>query len=184
MISCLIIFFFKDYIIRQFFISKIEYVDYDEYILTQYENGKKKQITYVGADFMIRREYDKNEELTDCTYEYYFDKSLQIQDDNEIENVDKIGVVDVRPCNVNNDYLMKLLKSDKKFIYKGTKILDNRKCYVLEFEFNGVNMVIYLDKELLFTLRKEIYENDRKSIHNYKLDLELKEKDIFKKYIK
>ena len=50
-IILLIIFLSKDFIIRKYFISKLENVDYDEYILELSINGKPSAIYYYTPEY-------------------------------------------------------------------------------------------------------------------------------------
>lgn len=186
-IICLMLFLFRDYIIKYYFISKIEYVDYDEYILIDYLNGKKNKATYVGADSMVVLGYNEKEEV-ECVWTYDYNKKMFYQYNLKTGNVDKNANNEDRLMNLNNEYLIKLLKSNTKFNYKGIKEIDGSKCYVLEFVLVKENIVtIYLDKELLYTLNfdEQFFSSakDKNLIHKYELDLELKHKDLFKDYI-
>lgn len=184
-IICLSLFIFRDFIIRQYFISKIEYVDYDEYILIDYLNGKKNKASYVGADFMIVLEYDlEGKEIENVTV-YDYNKMTEHQQNLSTDEADRKANNENRPMNLNNDCLLELLKSNAKFKYKSIETVDNRKCYKLEFEDEEYDRVIYLNKELLFIEKIEEYsKNDKnKVIYTYELDLELKNKDLFKEYI-
>lgn len=186
-IICLSLFIFRNSIIRQYFISKIEYVDYDEYILIDYLNGKKNKASYVGADFMVVLGYNEKEEVEHIV-EYDYNKMLQHQYNVLEDGGDKDGNNGDRPLNLNNEHILDLLKSKLKFNYKGIKKLESREAYVLELVASKENRIImYLDKELLYVLKSEekfLNTNEDKNIlHDYKLDLELKHKDLFKEYI-
>lgn len=186
-IICLSLFIFRNSIIRQYFISKIEYVDYDEYILIDYLNGKKNKASYVGADFMVVLGYNEKEEV-EYIWKYDYDKRLKHQYNSLEDDGDKDGNNENRPQNLNNEHILDLLKSKLKFNYKGIKKLESREAYVLELVASKENRIImYLDKELLYVLKSEekfLNTNEDKNIlHDYKLDLELKHKDLFKEYI-
>lgn len=186
-IICLSLFIFRDFIIRQYFISKIEYVDYDEYILIDYLNGKKNKASYVGADSMVVLEYDLDENI-ECVFTYDYDKRTRYEYNLEEYDINKDGNNGNRPINLNNEHLLDLLKSKSKFNYKGIKNLKSREAYVLELIPSKENRIImYLDKELLYVLKSEekfLNTNEDKNIlHDYELDLELKHKNLFEEYI-
>ena len=161
LLAFLIVFLTKDLVVRHDFMTKVQLVDYEDYILTMSCNNKKVATYYYTSDFVAERTYDKNGEL---------EKSITIQD--YIKNEKKYDL--------NN------------FKYKGTESLNNRECYVLEFESKetGTITTIYLDKKLYYTARIDTYmpfieENaegtiDKHIIKDYTLDLNLKEKDLFK----
>lgn len=187
-IICLSLFIFRDFIIRQYFISKIEYVDYDEYILIDYLNGKKNKASYVGADFMIVLEYDLENEVVENVTAYNYNKMTEHQYNLLEHSGDKAGNNEDRPLNLNNERLLGLLRSRVKLKYDEINDIDGRECYVLKFKFKKDNFVIiYLDKKLLYTYKvEEVFINDNKrqtEIYNYELDLELKHKDLFEEYI-
>lgn len=186
-IICLSLFIFRDFIIRQYFISKIEYVDYDEYILIDYLNGKKNKASYVGADFMIVLGYNEKEEV-ECVWIYDYDKKVKCEYNLATDESDRTSNNENRPMNLNNEQLLVLLKSKAKFKFKGIDKITNRECYILKFMLSEENIVtIYLDKELLYIVKYK--ENniqgykDKNIINDYELDLELKHKDLFKEYI-
>lgn len=186
-IICLSLFIFRNSIIRQYFISKIEYVDYDEYILIDYLNDKKNKASYVGADFMVVLGYNEKEEVEHIV-EYDYNKMLQHQYNVLEDGGDKDGNNGDRPLNLNNEQLLVLLKSKKRLSYKGIEKVIGRDVYVLKFDFKQNNVItIYLDKDLLYTVRyEEKYakqNTDSNIINDYELDLELKHKDLFKEYI-
>ncbi len=186
-IICLSLFIFRNSIIRQYFISKIEYVDYDEYILIDYLNGKKNKASYVGADFMVVLGYNEKEEV-EYIWKYDYNKMLQHQN-NLVDNItDKNANNGDRPINLNNERLLGLLRSRTKLEYKGINNIDSRECYTLKFEFEKENfIVIYLDKELLYTNQvEEVFNEGNESkteVYNYELDLKLKHNDLFEEYI-
>lgn len=188
-IICLSLFIFRDFIIRQYFISKIEYVDYDEYILIDYLNGKKNKASYVGANFMIVLEYDLEGEEVEGITKYDYSKRIQYQYNLLTDKQKQKGNNEDRPINLNNERLLGLLNKLKvKLKFKFIDNIDGRECYVLKFEFKKNNFIIvYLDKKLLYTYKvEEVFINDNKSqteIYNYELDLELKHKDLFEEYI-
>lgn len=178
-ILSLIILFGKDFIIRQYFIYKIENVDYDEYILTTSLNGKKLDISYYSGDIHIFRTYDNDEILENIIKIYDYDKNISYEyniiNRTYIKNKSNFSKIE----NMNNFNLLSLLKNEeekRKFIYKGIKQINDRECYVLFFEKNKNDYnIIYLDKELLYTIREE----DNYSTLNYDLDFNLKEKYLF-----
>lgn len=182
-IICLSLFIFRDFIIRQYFISKIEYVDYDEYILIDYLNGKKNKASYVGADFKIVIGYDENEEIENIV-KYDYDKMFQYQY-NFLENgFDKMANNEDRPINVNNEFLLELLRDNRKFKFMGNIDTNNQKYYVLNFTFEKDNIVtVYVDKELLYTVKTKERYIDKEIFHSYELDLDLKNKKLFMDYI-
>lgn len=183
----LIIFFCKDFIIRQYFIAKIENVDYDEYILTTSYNGKKSDINYYFDDVRMFREYNENEKLENIITVYDYKKGMTYEYDivNNTTSKDKNNFT--RTININNSDLLLLLKNayeNRKFLYKGVENINNRYCYVLFFEKDTDKYTtIYLDMELFYTVREEIYDNnaleDKHKIFDYDLDLTLKQKDLF-----
>lgn len=191
----LIIFFSKDFIIRQYFISKIENIDYKEYILTASSNNKKIAIYYYTSDTMYRRTYNDNEELNDDISILDYAKSIEYTYDINNHTTSPTNNINFsRDFNVNNDNLLEFLRNtteQTKFTYKGSETINNRDCYVFEFErFDESTYTIYLDKELLYTVRVQLYNpnfddlhdnsNNKYIIHNYTLDLDLKDKDLFK----
>lgn len=192
-IICLITFFSKDFIIRQYFIAKIENVDYDEYILTTSYNGKKKEIAYYTDDFCILRYYDESENLENKVTVYDYNKGMEyhynfLLSDTEVS---KAYSNYVKPRNINSDNILMCLKNDehnqRKFMYKGIGVINNRECYILKFEdVNKSEFTLYLDKKILYTVRKYTYDimTNTNVVIDYDLDLELKEKNIFKDYIK
>ncbi len=187
LIICLSLLIFHNFLIRQYFISKIEYVDYDEYILLDYLNGKKNKASYVGADFMIVIGYNAEEKI-ECVWTYDYDKRIEYQYNMQEDDLKKVGNNEDRPINLNNGQLTALLKNNTKFKLIGTDEINNRSCYILEFKTSEASVIaIYLDKELLYTVKyveKFIGERKEKNIINdYELDLELKHRDIFKEYI-
>ena len=199
LLAFLIVFLTKDFVVRHDFITKVQLVDYEDYILTMSCNNKKVATYYYTSDFVAERTYDENGEL---------EKSITIQDyikntnyKYNLETNETFTTTNnsntTRPANINNDILLNFLKNQnkyntQKFKYKGTESLNNRECYVLEFESkeNGTITTIYLDKELYYTARIDTYmpfiENnaegtmDKHIIKDYTLDLNLKEKDLFK----
>lgn len=178
-ILSVIIFFSKDFIIRQYFIYKIENVDYDEYILSCTYNGRKYEISYYSNDIRIFRTYDDNEKIDDIITVYDYKKSIAY----EYDIINKVLVKDknnfTRTVNLNNFNLLSLLKNEhetRKFLYKGIQKINNRECYVLFFEKYSNNFtVIYLDKELLYTVKEE----DNNGVFEYAFDLNLKDKSLF-----
>lgn len=187
-IICLSLFIFRDFIIRQYFISKIEYVDYDEYILIDYLNGKKNKASYVGADFMIVLDYDLNGEKVEIVSITDYDKILQHQYNLLTDETDITANNENRPMNLNNDRLLELLKSNAKFKVKSLEKTNNINCYILEFKPEKKHIItMYLDKINLYTVKynEEFLDcnKDKNLVHNYELDLELKHKDLFEEYI-
>lgn len=178
-ILSLIILFGKDFIIRQYFIYKIENVDYDEYILTTSLNGKKFDISYYSGDIHIFRKYDKNGNLNNVMKIYDYDKNISyeynITNKTYIKNKSNFCEIE----NMNNFNLLSLLKNEeekRKFIYKGIEQINNRECYILLFEKDKEDYkIIYLDKELLYTIREE----DNYLTLDYDLDFNLQEKYLF-----
>lgn len=179
-IICLSLLISHNFLIRQYFISKIEYVNYDEYILIDYLNGKRNKASYVGADFMIVLDYDADGEDVEIVSINDYDKMVQHQYNLLEDGGNKGGNNGDRPLNLNNNYLLELLKSKTKFKYKLIG-----KCYKLEFKDEEYNRTIYLNREFLFIEMIEEYsKNDNnKVIYTYELDLKLKNKDLFKEYI-
>lgn len=187
-IICLILFIFRNSIIRQYFISKIEYVDYDEYILIDYLNGKKNKASYVGADFMVVLEYDLEGEKVENVTIYDYDKMTEHQQNFATEENDRKANNENRPISLNNDYLLELLHSKAKFKFGFIKEIHSTNSYAFEFRPTREHIItMYLDKELLYTVEyvEEFLDTnkDKTMIHNYELDLELKHKDLFKEYI-
>lgn len=198
-IVLLIIFLSKDYIIRKYFIWKLENVDYDEYILEISLNNKKSAIHYYTPEFVMERAYNDSGELDNCIITKDYIKDMEHYyyiDTNEIFYTygnTKFS----KPSNVNNKTLLNFLKNENEyskisFKYHGIKLLNNQKCYVLEFNDKQQNItIIYLDKELLYTKIIDIYLIDfqEKSFKNstvkkhiiceYILDLNLKQKSLF-----
>lgn len=187
-IICLSLFIFRDFIIRQYFISKIEYVDYDEYILIDYLNGKKNKASYVGADFMTVLEYDlEGKEIENVTV-YDYNKMTEHQQNLSTDEADRKANNENRPMNLNNDCLLELLKSNAKFKVKSLEKTNNINCYILEFKPEKKHIItMYLDKINLYTVKhnEEFLDcnKDKNLVHNYELDLELKHKDLFEEYI-
>jgi len=191
-IICLIIFFSKDYIIRQYFINKIKSVDYDEYILTTSYNGKKKEIKYYTEDACYSREYDENENLRNLIIVTDYTKEIQYEYNVIDKSLVPLKIVSLaeRPLSVNNNVLIQYFNHNKHFTYKGMQRSNNRECYTFIFEdYKKVYSTIYLDKELLYIVREEIYNSninnddilieDKYTIIDYELDLKLEQKDIF-----
>lgn len=186
-IICLSLFIFRDFIIRQYFISKIEYVDYDEYILIDYLNGKKNKASYVGADFMIVLGYNEKEDV-ECVWIYDYDKKVKCEYNLATDESDRTANNENRPMNLNNDRLLELLKSNAKFKVKSLEKTNNINCYILEFKPEKKHIItMYLDKINLYTVKhnEEFLDcnKDKNLVHNYELDLELKHKDLFEEYI-
>lgn len=177
-IISLVILFGKDFIIRQYFIYKVENVDYDEYILTTSYNGKKRDISYYSDDVQIFRTYD-NDKLGDIITVYDYKKGMAYEYDIINKNTKRDINNFVKPTNLNNHNLLSLLNNTedaRHFLYKGTENVNNRECYVLFFEKDSDNFTtIYLDKELLYTIKEE----DNHSILEYDLDLTLEDKKLF-----
>lgn len=184
-IICLIIFLNKDFIIRQYFIAKIQDVDYEEYILTTLYNGKLKEKSYYTEDFAILQMYDENEEKNNivvCDYS----KSIEYQYNMLKGNINKrIKTETIRPISINNKLLdfLRNKEKDYKCKYKGIENVNHQECYVLEFEDTDRMITdIFLNKELLYTVKIDTYITNNLSehiIYEYILDLELKEKDLF-----
>lgn len=186
-IICLIIFLNKDFIIRQYFIAKIQNVDYEEYILTTLYNGKLKEKSYYTENFGIVQDYDENGNIMPIVFVSDYNKNLEYQCNMLDYDIRKsIPIETLRPININNEHLLKLLintKNNYKFKYKGTDKINNQECYVLEFEDSRQTITsIFLDKKLLYTSKIDTYLVNNSSEHiicEYILDLELKEKDLF-----
>ena len=178
-ILSLIILFGKNFIMRQYFIYKIENVDYDEYILTTSLNGKKTNISYYSDDIHIFRKYDKNGNLNNVMKIYDYDKNISYEYTINNKNYSKNKSNFCEIENMNNFNLLSLLKNEeekKKFIYKGIEQINNRECYILLFEKDKEDYkIIYLDKELLYTIREE----DNYLTLDYDLDFNLQEKYLF-----
>ena len=186
-IICLSLFIFRNSIIRQYFISKIEYVDYDEYILIDYLNGKKNKASYVGADFMVVLGYNEKEEV-ESVWVYDYDKKVKCEYNLVTGETDRTANNENRPISLNNDYLLELLHSKAKFKFEFIKEIHSTNSYAFEFRPTREHIItMYLDKELLYTVEyvEEFLDTnkDKTMIHNYELDLELKHKDLFKEYI-
>ncbi len=186
-IICLSLFIFRNSIIRQYFISKIEYVDYDEYILIDYLNGKKNKASYVGADFMVVLGYNEKEEV-ESVWVYDYDKKVKCEYNLVTGETDRTANNENRPISLNNDYLLELLHSKAKFKFGFIKEIHSTNSYAFEFRPTREHIItMYLDKELLYTVEyvEEFLDTnkDKTMIHNYELDLELKHKDLFKEYI-
>lgn len=195
----LIIFLSKDFIIRKYFISLLENVDYDEYILEVSINGKKSAIYYYTPEYVMERNYDNDSKLNDCIitknyfqnmeYYYFIERNETISTPTDTKFI--------KPLNINNDNLLTFLnqnfENDKKtFKFKGLENINNIKCYVLEFkDKNSLSTTIYLSKELLYTVKIDTHmtnmtENkfitqtiDNHVIYDYTLDLTLKQKYLF-----
>ena len=155
--------------------------------MLDYLNGKKNKASYVGADFMIVIGYNAEEKI-ECVWTYDYDKRIEYQYNMQEDDLKKVGNNEDRPINLNNGQLTALLKNNTKFKLIGTDEINNRSCYILEFKTSEASVIaIYLDKELLYTVKyveKFIGERKEKNIINdYELDLELKHRDIFKEYI-
>lgn len=186
-IICLIIFLNKDFIIRQYFIAKIQNVDYEEYILTTLYNGKLKEKSYYTENFGIVQEYDENGKIMPIVFVSDYNKNLEYQCNILDYDMRKsIETEVIRPTNINNDNVLDLLIdkcNNYKFRYKGTNKVNNQDCYVLEFDDNQKKITdIYLNKKLLYTVKIDNYvanNFDKHKIYEYILDLELKEKDLF-----
>lgn len=186
-IICLIIFLNKDFIIRQYFVAKIQNVDYEEYILTTLYNGKLKEKSYYTENFGIIQDYDENGNIMPIVKVCDYTKNLEYQYNIVEDDIRKsIQTEVVRSTNLNNNNLLDLLKDNEnnyKCKYKGIENVNNQVCYVLEFEDNQNTIVdIYLSKELLYIVKEDTYLLDNISEHiicEYRLDLELKEKDLF-----
>lgn len=185
-ILSLIILFGKDFIMRQYFIYKIENVDYDEYILTTNLNGKKFDISYYSDNIHIFRSYNDKEDLEDIIKVYDYDKNISyeynIKNNTYVRNKSNF----IETTNLNNSDLLISLKNidtNRKFEYKGTKQINNRECYVLFFEEDRDKFItIYLDKELLYIVREEVHDKnfeDVDRILEYCLDFTLKDKNLF-----
>lgn len=182
-IICLIIFLNKDFIIRQYFIAKIQDVDYEEYILTTLYNGKLKEKSYYTEDFAILQMYDENEEKNNivlCDYSKSMEYQYNMSEDSMKRSVQ---TETLRPISINNENLFEFLKGTKnkvKFKYKGIEFVNNQNCYILEFKDEEETITnIYLNKELLYTTREENYIGSDHIIYDYFLDLELEEKYLF-----
>lgn len=185
-IICLIIFLNKDFIIRQYFIAKIQNVDYEEYILTTLYNGKLKEKSYYTENFGIIQDYDENGNIMPIVRVCDYTKNLEYQYNIAEDDIRKSIQTEVlRPTNINNNKLLDFLKNvnNIKFNYKGHEKINNFDCYVLEFEDNQNTIVdIYLNKELLYIVKSDTYffnHYNEHIVYEYILDLELKEKDLF-----
>lgn len=195
----LIVFLTKDLVIRHDFMTKIHSVDYEDYILTMSYNNKKVATYYYTSDFVAERTYSENGELENSiTIQDYIKNTnytYNLETNETFTNTKNYNTN--RPTNVNNDTLLNFLNNankydSKNFKYKGNESLNNRECYVLEFESEetGTITTIYLDKELYYTARIDTYmpfieDNaegtiNKHIIKDYTLDLKLKEKDLFK----
>ena len=116
----LIIFLSKDFIIRKYFISILENVDYDEYILELSINGKKSAIYYYTPEYVMERHYDDNEQLNkDIIIKPYFQSTAYhyfFQTDETILTPEDISFI--KPTHINNDHLLSFLdlnvEADKK----------------------------------------------------------------------
>ncbi|MBO5397703.1 MAG: hypothetical protein J6A36_02040 [Clostridia bacterium] len=186
-IICLIIFLNKDFIIRQYFIAKIQNVDYEEYILTTLYNGKLKEKSYYKENFGIVQEYDENGERMPIVFVSDYNKYIEYQYNILKDDIIKrIKNENLKPNYINNHNLLDFLldnENNYKFKYKGIEKINNQDCYVLEFE-NAEHTItnMYLNKEFLYTAREENYilnNSNEHIIYDYILDLELKEKDLF-----
>lgn len=188
----LIIFFLKDYIIKQYFINKIKNVDYDEYIITTSYNGKKQEIEYYTEDACYTILYDENEKLSNLIIVRDYTKDVQYQYnvfDKSIIPFKKSSMAE-RPLEVNNNVLIHYFNHNKHFEYKGIERINNRNCYTFIFEEDEkVYHKVCLDKELLYVVRRDTYNsninNDDILIKNkhitidYDLDFRLEQKDLF-----
>lgn len=195
----LIVFFTKDLVIRHDFMTKLLLVDYEDYILTQYCNNKKIAIYYYTSDFVAERNYDENGQLQNSMslQDYIKNTSYKYNLDTNETFISTHNSDETRPGHLNNATLLSFLKETnpydpRKFKYNGIETINDRECYVLEFESekNGTITTIYLDKEYYYTARIDTYmpfiEDDAEGtinkhiIQDYTLDLGLKEKDLFK----
>ncbi|MFG6319300.1 MAG: hypothetical protein K1W33_05515 [Clostridia bacterium] len=185
-ILSLIILFGKDFIIRQYFIYKIENVDYDEYILTTSLNGKKFDISYYSGDIHIFRSYNDKEDLEDIIKVYDYDKNILYEYNIKNNTYERNKSNFIKTTTLNNSDLLIALKNvdtNRKFEYKGIKQINNRECYILFFEKDRDNYTtIYLDKELLYTVREEVHNKNLEVVNRifeYVLDFTLKDKNLF-----
>jgi len=185
-ILSLIILFGKDFIIRQYFIYKIENVDYDEYILTTSLNGKKFDISYYSGDIHIFRSYNDKEDLEDIIKVYDYDKNILYEYNIKNNTYERNKSNFIKTTTLNNSDLLIALKNvdtNRKFEYKGIKQINNRECYILFFEKDRDNYTtIYLDKELLYTVSEEVHNKNLEVVNRifeYVLDFTLKDKNLF-----
>lgn len=185
-ILSLIILFGKNFIMRQYFIYKIENVDYDEYILTTSLNGKKFDISYYSGDIHIFRSYNDKEDLEDIIKVYDYDKNILYEYNIKNNTYERNKSNFIKTTTLNNSDLLIALKNvdtNRKFEYKGIKQINNRECYILFFEKDRDNYTtIYLDKELLYTVREEVHNKNLEVVNRifeYVLDFTLKDKNLF-----
>lgn len=207
LILLLTIFFSKDFIFRRVFISKLENVNFEEYIVTFISNNQKKETYYCKSkDKYISRGYDENNELynfeyvTDVknkkSYTYDFDTE-KIDNEKEIEKAEPV-------FSWNEDVLKMLKNEDSKqsfsFKYLGIENIDNIKCYKMIFEDGtGWSCTAYVNKETLNTMKldfdlekilteKELEESENLKqtvnhghvIWEYDWDFELNQEELFK----
>ena len=186
--ALLLIFFLKDYIIRKYFISKLENVDYDEYILELSLNNKKSAIYYYTPEFVMECTYNDSGELSDCiiTKDYVRDMEHYYYTTNNETISIPIDLKSNRPQYINNEILLDLLNKGNKCKYKGTQVINNKKCYIFEFEDEQeIITTIYLNQKLLYTSKIDTYtpsnktNKDKHVISEYVLDLNLTKKYLF-----
>ena len=198
-IILLIIFLSKDFIIRKYFISKLENVDYDEYILELSINEKPSRIYYYTPESVMERHYNNDGNLKDFIIVNNFIENSQYYyylNDNEITQ----GNVEFHFSDlntINNHTLLNLLNKNYNNIkntlkYIGIKDINNIKCYVLKFKIEpSTTFTIYLNKELLYIVRIDTHTSNSKEntsitntnnnhiIYDYTLDLTLNKKYLF-----
>ncbi|MCX4303356.1 MAG: hypothetical protein OSJ66_05065 [Clostridia bacterium] len=207
-IIALIVFLSKDFIIRKMFISKLENVTYDEYIVSFVSNDINMGTYYYKRnDKYMTRNYNSNNELynfievTDIknkkSYTYYCDTK-------EIDN-EKVCEI-IEPSLGWNENVLDMLKNENQqeklsFRYLGTENKDNINCYKMIFEDGtGWSCTVYVDKincvviKLDFDMSKIMKEDELKNseemgqtinghiIWKYDWDFELKQKDLFEMY--
>lgn len=192
-----IIFFIKDFVIRQYFINKLKNHNYNEYILYTNCNNKKVSISYYTTNYMYQREYNENGELSNKIIIYDYDKNIAYAYDLTNCTTTNIPFDFSKALNLNNNRLLDLLNNTNSstFSYKGSTTINNRNCYLFEFKCLDKNIyTIYLDKKLLYTILLDRYNpefNDviddtinQHMIYDFTIDLDLKEKNLFEFNIK
>lgn len=194
----LCIYLARDFFNRHDFLTQMQLVDYDEYILTFSINNKKTAIYYSTHDFVAMREYNDSGELNNHIIIYNYDQCLKYDYDIDTEETSISPLPTTRDTHVNNQDVLNLLKNGnifnkQKFEYKETETINNRECHVLAFKGkHDTSTTVYVDKEFLYTVKIDHYvpslKNDIENVTNnkhitweYTMDFELKQKDLFDK---
>lgn len=191
----LLIFLTRDAVIRHDFITKIQLVNYTEYILTLSVNNKKSAIYYYTPDFVAMRKYDDNNELNSQITVFDYEKCIEYHYNMDTNEITTSALTSARDTHVNNTTLLNLLKHgniyDKKsFKYNGIETINNRECHVLEFKGKEGITTAYLDKERFYTVKMDHYISsidkdindttiNKHIVWDYEIDFDLKQKDLF-----